>query len=276
MKIAYLIMCHKNPHQVERLVDRLLENGDHAYVHIDKKCGDFSLGKKENLYVLSDGERVSVGWAGISMMDAELSLLKTAIASGHEYGHYVLLSGEDYPLRDAAYISRYFASQRESNFIEILESDEYRLGRYKKRNEIIFPESIVGNSFAKRVIKNIYVICTGGYRKTFGVFKRENNTGLDFYYGSQWWALSREAAEWICGYLKEHPEVRTFFQYSLVPDECMMQSLIMKSPYRNSVKPSLTYVEWGDDRNHPVYLTKEKVKCLEESDKYLFARKIQC
>jgi hypothetical protein len=38
MRIAYLIMAHKNPTQVIRLIDRLDDEGVSFFVHVDRKA----------------------------------------------------------------------------------------------------------------------------------------------------------------------------------------------------------------------------------------------
>jgi len=38
MKIAYIILAHKNPDQIKRLVLRLNTEGTSFFIHIDKKA----------------------------------------------------------------------------------------------------------------------------------------------------------------------------------------------------------------------------------------------
>lgn len=275
MSIAYLVMCHKNPGQVNQLIGKLLETGGHVYVHIDAACDDFPIEERENVFIIPKERRIFVRWAGISMMDAEIVLLQSALEAETEYSHFVLLSGEDYPIKSERHIDSFLKSESEYNFIDIKRPEDNDYQRYEKRNQILFPEIIAGTGLLRRVIKNIYVHLTGGYKKTFGLFCRKNKSGLDFYYGSQWWVLNRDTAKWVCQYLEDHTEVRKFFTYSLVPDECMMQSLVMKSPFKECIKPSLTYVEWGDNRNHPNYLSEFQIDGLRKDDRYLFARKVK-
>lgn len=82
MKIAILIQCHKNPKQINLLLERLNHPQIDCYVHIDKKA-DFSneIVHRENVFVLPDEQRISVEWAQISQVTATLNLLNTATAS---------------------------------------------------------------------------------------------------------------------------------------------------------------------------------------------------
>lgn len=68
MKIAILIQCHKNPKQINLLLERLNHPDIDCYLHIDKKA-DFAdkITKRSNIVLLPDEKRVSVEWAQISM-----------------------------------------------------------------------------------------------------------------------------------------------------------------------------------------------------------------
>ena len=81
MKIAILILCHQNPTQINRLLDKLNHQDIDCYIHIDKKA-DFAnkITKRSNIVLLPDEQRVSVEWAQISQVTATLNLLNTAVA----------------------------------------------------------------------------------------------------------------------------------------------------------------------------------------------------
>lgn len=83
MKIAILIQCHKNPIQMNLLLERLNHLDIDYYVHIDKKA-DFAdkIIARKNVFILPDEERASVEWAQISQVDATLNLLHAASCRG--------------------------------------------------------------------------------------------------------------------------------------------------------------------------------------------------
>lgn len=109
MKIAILIQCHKNPKQINLLLERLNHPDIDCYLHIDKKA-DFTdkIIHRENVFVLPDEQRVSVEWAQISQVTATLNLLNTAVAGIRgSYDYYWLISGQDWPLRSADKIVKF-------------------------------------------------------------------------------------------------------------------------------------------------------------------------
>lgn len=121
MKIAILIQCHKNPKQINLLLERLNHPDIDCYLHIDKKA-DFTdkIIHRENVFVLPDEQRVSVEWAQISQVTATLNLLNTAVAGirgGYDY--YWLISGQDWPLRSADKIVKFFEEHNGTNLFSI-------------------------------------------------------------------------------------------------------------------------------------------------------------
>lgn len=83
MRIAVLIQCHKDPQQVNFLLDKLAHPQIDCYVHVDKKA-DFAdkILRRKNVFVLPEEKRVSVEWAKISQVDATINLLWSAISGG--------------------------------------------------------------------------------------------------------------------------------------------------------------------------------------------------
>lgn len=120
MKIAILIQCHKNPKQINLLLERLNHPDIDCYLHIDKKA-DFTdkIIHRENVFVLPDEQRVSVEWAQISQVTATLNLLNTAVAGIRgSYDYYWLISGQDWPLRSADKIVKFFEEHNGTNFVQ--------------------------------------------------------------------------------------------------------------------------------------------------------------
>lgn len=107
MKIAILILCHKNPKQINLLLDKLNHQDIDCYIHIDKKA-DFAnkITKRSNIVLLPDEKRVSVEWAQISMVTATINLVEEAHRHG-KYDYYWLISGQDWPLRSADKIVKF-------------------------------------------------------------------------------------------------------------------------------------------------------------------------
>lgn len=255
MRIAILIQCHKNPKQINLLLERLNHPDIDCYLHIDKKA-DFAdkIIHRENVFVLPDEQRVSVEWAQISQVTATLNLLNTAVTGirgGYDY--YWLISGQDWPLRSADEIVKFFEKHSGVNFIQYWDSKNH--GNHKqnnldKRNQIYFPIKFIGPKPWQKIIKRGWVELTGGYNRTWKIFERKQ-LGVDFYFGSQWWALTGETVEWIINYLGQHEDYYIFYKNTVCPDESFFQTLVMRSPYADKKTDYLTYLHFSEGANSP-------------------------
>ena len=83
MKIAFLMQCHKNPEQINFLLNELKHPRVDVFVHVDTKGKNIrkNIGKREGVYLLPDKDCVDVKWAQFSQVQATLNLLKAAISN---------------------------------------------------------------------------------------------------------------------------------------------------------------------------------------------------
>src|SRR4051812_25185526 len=101
MNIAYLILAHNQPQQLERLISRLDQPNAHFYIHIDRKSADkeaigAAVAGFKNVHIISNHD---VNWMGFKMVESTIELLKLAFNSGIGFKYYVLMSGLDYPIK---------------------------------------------------------------------------------------------------------------------------------------------------------------------------------
>src|ERR1700733_1171004 len=103
MKIAHLILIHKNPAQVERLIRALDHPGCDFYLHIDKKTDIapfLHLAEKSNCFMVA--RRTPVYWAGFGTIQATFNGFREILAKGG-YDYINLISRQDFTLRSAAF-----------------------------------------------------------------------------------------------------------------------------------------------------------------------------
>lgn len=125
MKQAILAQCHKKPEQVNLLLNALDDPDLDIYIHIDKKSNIKSgIKTGKQIHILPDEYRVDVGWAVFSQVEATLNLMKYASAHG-DYGHYMLCSGQDYPLVKAFELAKFLNENTDLNL--------YKYGAVKMR-----------------------------------------------------------------------------------------------------------------------------------------------
>lgn len=161
------------------------------------------------------------------------------------------------------------------NFVQYWDSKNH--GNHKqnnldKRNQIYFPIKLIGRKPWQKIIKRGWVEFTGGYNRTWKIFERKQ-LGIEFYFGSSWWALKRETIDWIMQYLTIHPEYYKFYENTTCLDESFFHTLVMLSPYADENTDYLTYLHFQKGANSPDILTEDDLQGAKES-KYLVMRKV--
>src|ERR1700761_4217121 len=119
MKLAHLILVHKGPQQVQRLLSRLIDPGSDIFIHVDLKCDleDYSgLLTYENVYFIKN--RIGVNWGGYSILQATLNGFQEILDKGVTYSHINLLSGQDYLLQDIKHIQNFLFKNTERSFVK--------------------------------------------------------------------------------------------------------------------------------------------------------------
>lgn len=275
VKIAMLMLCHKNSNQVNQMIDSLRHPSISFYIHVDKKSDiGPSIKRSENVFFVPENNRVNVRWGSISQVDASINLMR--FAQQHcEYDYYWLCSGQDLPIKQVDTIVNWFKKHNGHDFYELFKSRNTGLScenNYDKRNAIFFPKWILGKGAMRRIVKRVYTELTGGYNRTYNWAKRAPVNNLQFYFGSSWVCLHNNTIKWIMRYLKDHPEYYRFFMNCNCPDESFFQTLAMNSPYKENRMDYLHYVDWSEGNNNPKTLKIEDKEKLFRSDK-LLARK---
>ena len=98
--LAYLIVAHHQPEHLARLIQALDDQHSYFFVHIDGKVGlapfQAAVPVRDNIIFVAN--RVVVEWGKLSVIEAILSAVRAALASG-PFTYYTVLSGSDYPIK---------------------------------------------------------------------------------------------------------------------------------------------------------------------------------
>lgn len=277
MKLAILLLCHKNAEQINLFLNTLKHPDIEFFIHVDKKSNIIDqIEKRSDIHILPDVLRMDVKWSGFSMIEATLNLLKEAYKTG-VFNYYWLCSGQDFPLKSSNEIIEYFDCYSGCNFMSLRPSFNYqnnhRENNLDKRNIMKYPEFLMDRTLYKRVLKRLYIDISGGWNSTYSIFRRKDIfSTIPFYFGPQWFAITNEFVKWLFYYLTENPWYEEGYRKSLTPDESFFQSLLMISPYKNTRHDYLHYIDWSEEKNSPktlIYSDYEKIK----KSGYLMARK---
>lgn len=273
MKIAYLVFAYKNPLLIQREIERLSSENAGFFIHIDSKhdIGPFTAIRGNNVQFTK--ERIPVHWAEFSGVRAMMLLMREALQSPENYDYLFLLSGSEYPIRSRRYIEDFFEANRGSEFIRIIRVPgpgkplkHFTTVRYESDTPVL--------RFSSRALAKIG-LSQRDYRKYLGA--------MEPWSGRTWWALSRQACEYILAYTEQNPQLAKFFKDTHAPEESYFHTILGNSDFRNRVRGNLVYEDWSEGGLHPQMISERHLAFFEANEKVfdlyegpselLFARK---
>ena len=107
-------------------------------------------------------------------------------------------------------------------------------------------------------------------------FKRKWDVNVKLKYGSQWFSITHELAEYV---IKKEDWINKYFKYTLCSDELFLQTLVYNSKFKDKLYKKemnddytscMRYIDWK--RGGPYTFREEDFKELINSER-IFARK---
>ena len=243
MKCAIFIQAHRGPEQVARLCRALRDPAFDLYVNIDlnKKITPFRETAPPEVRFIH--RRTRIRWGDFSQVEATLNALEEILKTNPAYDFILFISGQDYPLLPPAQIAETLVHHPNVQFMchNCIEESS------PVSNYFRYPYVHLSSRILSRIINRLLHLVSSGRRK-FPLPAA--------YKGSSWWTLSGPCAKYVTEYARTHPELARFFRRVHCSDEFFFQSIILNSPFANSVIPdNFRYVDWSDNRPNPRTLT---------------------
>jgi hypothetical protein len=281
IRIAYLILAHKNPEQLKRLIQRLQSRNVSYWIHIDRRVdmGIFrrSLNDLRPSIPIEWVDRASPCWGSFGMTQATLNGLRQITGQKFPFDYVILLSGQDYPIQTMDKIEQFFEEHDGRSFLnsDRLPCNAWESGgmdRIQRYHFFVYGRHVPvpfrrgKNNLLFRILNN----CLSLVYPMPRIFP----AGLAPFGGSSWWCLHKAAIDYILGYLEERPDVMKYFKTVLSPDEILPHTVLMNSPLAETViNDDLRYVEWRRPQPpYPAILVGEDFDSIKSSNR-LFARK---
>jgi hypothetical protein len=287
-RVNYIISAHKNPDQLARLIARLNDDNIYFYIHIDAKMDvePFKC-KISGTNIIFIEHRINCLWGDFSMVEVCLLLMKLVISQTREDEMIVLLSGQDYPIKNSKLINNFIRINSNYNFIDTIPVETLWPTTYKEKIESYKfnmsdqrGHTLTFKKISKSSVKS-YLRGDLSLKQLLLLLKKRRYKGnLKFYGGSAWWALNGYTCSRLLAYVDEnYNDLIDYFQYTTCPDEIFFQSIVMYISQKDSkimLKPGFTYVDWKNSGTNasPRILIKNDLESLKRhADEFLFARK---
>jgi hypothetical protein len=251
-KVAYLIAAHEHPAHLARLAQALASPNTAAFIHLDAKSDIGRFSKVRNAEFLD--ARLPVYWGDMSLTEASILLLRTALHDPRQFERFVFLSGVDYPIRPQPYIEAFFEAHPDSEFINLCEMPNDEMGKPISR---LTQYRLSGRaSHSMRRLRRLLVRAKllsdqRDYKAALGDLKP--------YGGSSWWALTRPACEYFLDFVTDNPRLFRFFRNTHIPDEGFIHTVLGNSPFRQKVRRGLMITDWTAGGAHPAMINEGHV-----------------
>jgi hypothetical protein len=223
-----LVLAHKQPEQVARLLDRLAPASRllHVGASADQQTfARFAEGAHRRDVPLVARQRSS--WASWGIVAAVLEGMRLALQTSG-WTHLVVLSGQDYPLHPSGAIETFLAAHPHASFI----------GHWSMPTRLWGPDGGMSRlRYRHRPVAG---------RRLFLPIPRRLPAGLSFWGGSLWSCLTRRAVEGVLEFVRTRPDVVRFYRSAWIPDEMFVPTALMNSVVRDEVvNESLHFVRWS-------------------------------
>jgi hypothetical protein len=238
MRLAFAVLYHKNPKQLNYLLSQLDDINHDIYLHIDAKYeynqDDFYKFKKARLFIQPDNKRFDIKWGGFSMVRTTIELYRTIIQSNIQYDYITLMSAQDLFIKP---MKQYHDFLEQHNGLEFIAYWRLTSEMYYHWGLDFDSELVDGN---EKPSKKAALMIKYSLATTVGVAniqKRSNKKYnlLKTKKGSQWTTLTLDCIKYIVEFSDTNSEFFETFQESMCPDELYIQTIIWFSKYRSKI-----------------------------------------
>ena len=270
-RIAFILLCHKNPQAVVTQAEQLTAAGDYIAIHFDASApaDDYQLIKDRlagNPNVVFAKKRVKCGWGEWSLVQATLNAVAAADDAFPLATHFYMVSGDCMPIKSAGFAHR-MLDEKDADYIEsydFFDSNWIKTGFRQER-------LIYRHFFNERTQKWRFYAALALQEKL--KITRKIPQDIRVMIGSQWWCLRRQTIEAVLDFARSRRDVMRFFRTTWIPDETFFQTLVRHLvPGREIENRTLTFLMFSD-YGMPITFYNDHYDLL-LSQNGLFARKI--
>jgi core-2/I-Branching enzyme len=304
MRIAFLILSHREPSQLLRLVAtiRLQLPDSPIVIHHDtfrEPLPKSALDLFHGVHLIAP--EGPTGWGDFTVVAAACRSMEWMIKH-LEFNWMVLLSAQDYPIKPLAGFGDYLEQGGADVLLDatpITHVSRSQAARRDIRRRYLYqyrPRAINLQAdqplhrlprglrwWTGRLVDVINIIqpCFKLYRLPdgmpyrFGLRRVPTFFGKDnpCWKGSPWFGFSRRAAEFVLNYLHDNPHFVNYYRRTIMPDESMLPTLVCNSKELRVDQRTVHHVRWTNPNSgHPDIFGIEDLPELMAVPQY-FARK---
>jgi Core-2/I-Branching enzyme len=287
MRIAYIILAHKSPDLLIRLVHRLHTPTSMFLIHVDRRTKNqryreivAGLSDLANIVFL---KRHNCHWGDFGHVRATLTGLKYLFEHHLEFDYVLLTTGQDYPLKSNHYIHSFLRQANGKEFIKYYDIPNEHWGEdvlprrlklwnfrfledWPFRALDVFVHLPKKREFKSRINSIVY----SSVNMIFS--KRTMPGNMKPFGGPGYWCVTRKCAEFIHTFVNKNRKFVNFFKYVDCPDEIFFHTIILNSTFaHNVINDDLRCIDISEKKGPRIW-QKRDLEMLGQS-KALIARK---
>ena len=264
MRIACIIMAHKEPLQVQRLIKKFEPFPIDFYIHLDKKI---PFGPFEFLTNLSQvhfiKNRIRVRWASYSFLNAVLQSVKEVTQTGIAYDFITVMSGQDYPIKPVESLLGQLEKNKGRNYVCFETGTEWWDHAISRVNRYHFTNFDFRGRYRIQFFLNAF-LPTRKFPLPYKLYGGPRAMCM---------TITPECAAYLVDFIEKDKKLRRFIRFTWGPDEFVIPTLVMNSPFKDSViNDNFYYIDWSAGGSNPKILRVEDYNKLMATDKFM-ARK---
>jgi hypothetical protein len=280
MRIAFLVLNHRPPAQLVRLLTTLRSQLPDApiVVHHDVFHGEFPRELVEsigNVHLVTSGKRII--WGDYSQVEVCLWSLKW-MREHLDFDWIFLLSAQDYPIKPLDGLAGELTRIDADAVFRAIPISRLPIGkRMLMRRRYFFQYRALGTNWlgwlpggvrdafrwltrplirALNIVQPMFKIYLLPDRIPYRFGWRARKTPFDrnwpCWHASSWFALSRRALECVLDYLAGHPECADYYRGTMNADESMLATIAFNSPELRVANLTTSYTRWSSSWSaHP-------------------------
>lgn len=257
--VVVLVMSHRDPGQVRRLVGRVCEGTDVAVaVHHDPTGEPLSLPPRDNVLAVPDPQPCR--WGRLDLAQAVLRSLTWVARTVPEHSWVLLVSGQDYPAQPMRVTEDELHRTSHDAFLRHV------------RLDVANPQTPWGRRARRRYLGHTRLPGTARALPLPRV-RHPFRGPVQLWGGGLWVNLSREATSRVVQSPVRDP-VERFLGWSPIPDEAFLHTLLLNNADGLSLAPdNRRWIRWQSPSPHPMTVRAADVAEITSSGAF-FTRKV--
>lgn len=257
MKLAYLILAHRYPEQLLRLIKSRNTENTVFFIHINKMTDaqtyDQFVKAFSHLPNVRFIKRNVIYMFDFGHTQATIQGIKEIIESKIDFDYLILGTGQDYSIKSKHYIEKFLKENQGKIFLSYMDNTVITDGLWPTRSadninywhvrlwklRFLFFGSLNLTSHNRycNANKTWYKILEFFWSKIMLLFpfKRNFPEGFTPYRGSAYWCFPKDCVEYIYDFVKKNQSFVNYFRYVDGPDEMFFQTILLNSPLKERI-----------------------------------------